>query len=59
MSPKTGRPLVENPKDFMLRVRLDKKTVDTLKECAETLQTTNSEIVRKGIQLVKSEIQKK
>lgn len=59
MSPRTGRPKVENPKDTVIRVRLDKETVDDLKECAETLQTTNSEIVRKGIQLVKSEIQKK
>lgn len=59
MSPKSGRPPIENPKDYMLRVRLDKETVEDLKECAETLQTNNSEIVRKGIQLVKSQIQKK
>ncbi len=59
MSPKTGRPPIEKPKDYMLRVRLDKETVEDLKECAKTLQTNNSEIVRKGIQLVKSEIQKK
>lgn len=59
MSPRTGRPKIENPKDTMIRVRLDKETVENLKECAEVLQTTNSEIVRKGIQLVKFEIQKK
>lgn len=59
MSPKMGRPPIEKPKDFMLRVRLDKETVEDLKECAESLKTNNSEIVRKGIQLVKSEIQKK
>lgn len=59
MSPRTGRPKIENPKNTMIRVRLDKEAVDDLKECAEALQTSNSEIVRKGIQLVKSEIQKK
>lgn len=59
MSPRTGRPKIENPKDTVLRVRLDKETVADLKECAETLQTNCSEVVRKGIQLVKSEIQKK
>lgn len=59
MSPKTGRPPIDNPKDFMLRVRLDKETVEDLKQCADTLQISNSEVVRKGIQLVKSEIQKK
>ena len=59
MSPKTGRPPIENPKDYMLRVRLDKETVEDLKECADALQTNNSEIVRRGIQLVKSQIEKK
>ncbi|MCX4384275.1 MAG: hypothetical protein OSJ39_00580 [Clostridia bacterium] len=59
MSPRTGRPKIENPKDTMVRVRLDKESVEDLKVCAETLQTNNSEVIRKGIQLLKSEIQKK
>ena len=59
MSPRTGRPKSDNPKSAMIRVRMDKETVDTMKECAETLNTTNSEIIRKGIMLVKSQIEKK
>lgn len=59
MSPKTGRPPKENPKGFMLRVRIDEETLKDLNECASTLETSNSEVVRKGISLVKSEIQKK
>ncbi len=58
MSPKMGRPPIENPKDTVLRVRLDKETVHDLKQCADTLQTNCSEVVRKGIQLVKSQIEK-
>ena len=50
MSPKTGRPPIENPKDYMLRVRLDKETVEDLKECADALQTNNSEIVKSKIE---------
>ena len=59
MSPKTGRPPIESPKDYMLRVRLSKETVEDLKKCAVSLNTSNSEVVRKGIQLVKSQIEKK
>ena len=59
MSPRTGRPKSENPKDTVIRVRLDKETVEDLKECTETLQMNTSAIVRKGISLVKSQIQKK
>lgn len=59
MSPRTGRPPSENPKNTVIRVRLDKETVEDMKQCAEALQTNCSDVVRKGIQLVKSQIQKK
>ncbi len=59
MSPRTGRPKSENPKGNAIRVRLDKDTENALIECAEVLQTSNSEVVRKGIWLVKSQIEKK
>lgn len=59
MSPRTGRPKSENPKDTIIRVRMDKETMDAMKECAEELNTTSSEVVRKGVFLVKSQIQKK
>ena len=44
-----GRPLSENPKDFMLRVRLDKETLEQLDECCKAQQLSRSEIVRNGI----------
>lgn len=53
-----GRPLSENPKDFMLRVRLDKETLEQLDECCEAEQLSRSEVVRKGIKEQHSRIKK-
>ena len=50
MVAKKGRPVSESPKDFMLRVRLDKKTLTQLDECCEAEEKSRSEIVRKGIE---------
>ena len=49
---KMGRPPVDNPKSETIRVRVDKGTVKKLDDCADELETTRSEIVRKGIDLV-------
>lgn len=58
MSPTQGRPPIANPKDTMIRVRMDKETVNKLDECAEALDTTQSEVIRKGIDKVYDEIKK-
>jgi len=47
---KKGRPVSENPKDYMLRVRLDQETLEQLDKCCEIQGKSRSEIVRKGIQ---------
>ena len=52
MSPRTGRPKSENPKDTRIQIRIDKETLSTLDECAEKQNTTRSEIVRQGIEEV-------
>lgn len=44
-----GRPASENPKDYMLRVRLDKETLEELDECCKAESLSRSEVVRKGI----------
>lgn len=44
-----GRPASENPKDYMLRVRMDKETLDQLDECCEVKKLSRSEVVRLGI----------
>lgn len=35
MVAKKGRPVSENPKDYMLRVRMDEQTLQQLDECCE------------------------
>ena len=50
MVAKKGRPVSENKKDYMLRVRMDKETLSKLDACCETENKTRSEIVRKGIE---------
>ena len=46
---KMGRP-TESLKDYMLRVRMDKETLEKLDTCCKTEKLSRSEIVRKGIQ---------
>lgn len=50
MVAKKGRPVSDNPKDFMLRVRLDQETLVQLDDCCEAERVSRSEIVRRGIQ---------
>lgn len=58
MGPKPGQRLTDKPKDFLLQVRLDAETKAVLDECAKRLDSTRSEIVRKGIQMVNKATQK-
>lgn len=50
MSPKMGQKLKDNPKDFMLRARLDEKTLEKLVYSAEKFGISRSEVVRNGIE---------
>ena len=59
MSPRTGRPKTDNPKDIQLKIRADKKTIEDLDLCCERLNKTRSDIIRMGIQKVKGEVDKK
>ena len=58
MSPRTGRPKAENPKDIQLKIRADKQTIEDLDFCCEKLDKTRSDIIRLGIQNVRSEVEK-
>lgn len=44
-----GSKLTDNPKDTMLRVRIDKDTVNKLNFISEHLKLSKSEVVRNGI----------
>ena len=58
MVAKKGRPVSENPKDYMFRVRLDEQTLQQLDECCEAENLSRSEVVRKGIQEQHSKLKK-
>lgn len=47
---KKGTKLTNNPKDYMLRVRMDNETVKKLDFITESMGISRSEAVRKGIE---------
>ena len=59
MSPRTGRPRSDNPKDIQLKIRADKQTIDDLDYCCREKDMTRSDVIRLGIQKVKQEIEEK
>lgn len=56
---KKGTKLTLTPKNVRLEIRLTQKQSDLLEECAERLQVTKTEVINKGIGLVKAELDKK
>lgn len=59
MSPSKGRPPIENPKNVRLEIRLTHEQAETLAECAERLQVTRTDVINKGVEMVKAELDKK
>ena len=55
---KKGTNLTDNPKDYMLRVRMDKKTVDKLDIICKNQEISRSEVVRNGIELQYQKLKK-
>nr|DAT03283.1 MAG TPA: hypothetical protein [Caudoviricetes sp.] len=56
MSPRTGRPKVDNPINIRTSVRLDKKTDDELNEYCIKNNLSKGEAIRKGVYLLLKEI---
>lgn len=52
-------PHPENPKDTMLRVRVDKITLEKLDNSAKKLNSTRSDVVRQGIDLMDEKLREK
>lgn len=59
MSPRTGRPPIENPRNVNLNIRITKDEANLIQECAEALNTTRTEVIVKGVRMVKDELEKK
>lgn len=58
MSPRTGRPKSNNPKEKQLGVRFNKEQLEKLDTVAEHYKETRVESIRRGIEKLYSEIKK-
>lgn len=56
MSPRTGRPKAENPKNIQVKFLADKETISDLEFCCKKLGKTKSDIIRMGIREVKAAV---
>lgn len=52
MSPRTGRPKVENPKNINYSIRLDAKTEKRLQAYCDKHNISKGEAIRKGVYLL-------
>lgn len=60
MSPlKKGQKLTNNPKNVNLSLRLTKSEAEDLQYCADKLQTSRTDVINRGVQKIKEEIDKK
>lgn len=59
MSPRTGRPPMDNPKNIRLEIRLDKDTNEILYRCTESLNISRTDVIVKGIKMVKAKLDNK
>ena len=53
-----GTKLTDRPKEYMLRVRMDKETLRRLDECCRELGLSRSEVARKGIEELFKQVKK-
>lgn len=52
-------PHPENPLDTEIKLRIDKSTIEKIEYCKKELNTTRSDILRKGVTCLYDELQKK
>lgn len=60
MSPRTGRPIKgASKRNKSLQIRMSEEELKLLDECSEELKITRTDVVNKGIKLVKKEMDEK
>lgn len=60
MSPRTGRPIKGTSKrDKSLQLRMSQEELDLLDECANRLDESRTDVVNRGIRLVKEKLDEK
>lgn len=58
MSPKTGRPPIENPRSESLNIRLTKSEAKLIRDCADAFGLSRTDAIIKGIEKLMGEIKK-
>jgi len=56
MSPRTGRPPKENPRNINLNIRITSDESKRIQACADKMNMTRTDTIMKGISLVEKEI---
>ena len=59
MSPRTGRPPKENPRNVNLNIRITSDEARRIKNCADKMSMTRTDAIMKGIGLVEKELEQK
>lgn len=52
MGSKMGRPKIDNPKEFDVKVRFDKETHDKILDYSKKNNITKADTIRKGVNLL-------
>lgn len=58
MSPRTGRPKIDNPKSEQIKIRATKEDKELLEKCCKELNKTQYDVVMTGIRKVYEEKKK-
>lgn len=59
MPPRKGRPPIEMPKNVRLEIRLTQEQAKVLSSCAERLNVSRTDVINRGIELVRMELDAK
>lgn len=51
-----GRPKSVNPQNVRLEIRLTQDESERLRRCADSLETTRTDVLKRGIKLVEDEL---
>lgn len=58
MSPRMGRPPVDNPKSQQYRIRLTEEEVRKLEYCCKQTGKTKADVLREGLERIYNEVKK-
>jgi hypothetical protein len=58
MSPRTGRPPKENPRNCDINIRLTRQELDDIQFVSECLGVSRTDAIMKGISILKADLSK-